>query len=238
MKPSELGSDSAPSAFIEEIDPGYSVFTTVFPPADMVPILDSLAEAEIDRTRAGARHVLRVPPIQELAHDRRLVTIASQFVGHAAVPFRATLFDKSPGSNWLVTWHQDTALPLCGRVDSPEWGPWSTKAGVLYAHAPDWALETIVALRVSLDDSTPSNGPLRVLPGSHRGGVLSIEQIERLAQCTTAIDCPASAGGVVAMRPLTVHASWKSADHRPRRVLHIEYAASVYLGSGVELAVG
>jgi hypothetical protein len=39
------------------------------------------------------------------------------------------------------------------------------------------------------------------------------------------------------MRPLTVHASSKSSDDRPRRVLHIEYAASVNLASGVELAV-
>ena len=25
-----------------------------------------------------------------------------------AMPFRATLFDKSPMSNWLVAWHQDS----------------------------------------------------------------------------------------------------------------------------------
>ena len=39
------------------------------------------------------------------------------------------------------------------------------------------------------------------------------------------------------MRPLTIHASSKSIDDRPRRVLHIEYAATVHLGPGVELAV-
>ena len=43
--------------------------------------------------------------------------------------------------------------------------------------------------------------------------------------------------GVVAMRPLTVHASSKSADDRPRRVLHIEYATTVNLGAGIQLAV-
>jgi len=45
-------------------------------------------------------------------------------------------------------------------------------------------------------------------------------------------------GGIVAMRPLTVHASSKSIDAQPRRVLHIEYAATVSLGPGIELAVG
>ena len=77
---------------------------------------------------------------------------------------RATLFDKSPDSNWLVVWHQDTALPLVERKDLPGWGPWSTKEGVLYAHAPSQALSQVLALRVHLDDSTSVNGPLRCSP--------------------------------------------------------------------------
>jgi hypothetical protein len=39
------------------------------------------------------------------------------------------------------------------------------------------------------------------------------------------------------MRPLTVHASSKATDDRPRRVLHIEYAPTVGLAPGIELAV-
>jgi ectoine hydroxylase-related dioxygenase (phytanoyl-CoA dioxygenase family) len=204
----------------------------------MARALEMLAAAEMERTRAGARHVLNVPVVRALADDRRLVAIASHFVGAAPTPFRATLFDKSPGANWLVVWHQDTALPLRRRIDDAEWGPWSTKGGLLYAHAPAWALEKVVALRVSLDDSTISNGPLRVLPETHVGGVLDDAQIEQAARDVTPVDCVSSSGGVVAMRPLTVHASSKSADDRPRRVLHIEYAAAVDFGCGVELAVG
>jgi ectoine hydroxylase-related dioxygenase (phytanoyl-CoA dioxygenase family) len=109
---------------------------------------------------------------------------------------------------------------------------------VLYAHAPTWALEAVVALRVHLDDSTAANGPLRVLPGTHRLGVLSDAQIEQAVKVSAAVDCVAPAGGVVAMRPLTVHASSKSTAYHPRRVLHIEYAAAVALGAGIELAVG
>jgi ectoine hydroxylase-related dioxygenase (phytanoyl-CoA dioxygenase family) len=123
------------------------------------------------------------------------------------------------------------------RVEQEGWGPWSTKAGLLYAHAPAWALEQVVALRVSLDDSTQTNGPLRVLPGTHRGGVYTDVQIERLARTNTPVDCVARSGGVIAMRPLTIHASSKSRDAQPRRVLHIEYAATVNLAPGLELAV-
>jgi len=46
-----------------------------------------------------------------------------------------------------------------------------------------------VALRVSLDDSTTLNGPLRVLPGTHTLGVLTDERIEQLSQETTAVEC-------------------------------------------------
>jgi hypothetical protein len=39
------------------------------------------------------------------------------------------------------------------------------------------------------------------------------------------------------MRPLLVHASSKSEAAAPRRVLHIEYAASGIVAKGLELAV-
>jgi hypothetical protein len=220
-----------------QADQGYSILPGIFIQAEMVAVAGKLVGKALQRTRAGARHVLNVPVVRDLSTDPRMLDIARQFVGGAAVPFRATLFDKSSTANWLVVWHQDTALPLRQRVERDDWGPWSTKAGVLYAHAPAWALEEVVALRVSLDDSTTQNGPLRVLPGTHLGGVYTDEQIERLVQSTVPVDCVTPSGGVIAMRPLTVHASSKSTDSRPRRVLHIEYAATVHFGSGLELAV-
>jgi hypothetical protein len=80
----------------------------------------------------------------------------------AKPPFRATFFDKSATSNWLVAWHQDMVLPLTHRADVPGWGPWSLKAGMLYARAPASALERVLALRIHLDDSTAMNGPLHI----------------------------------------------------------------------------
>jgi ectoine hydroxylase-related dioxygenase (phytanoyl-CoA dioxygenase family) len=166
-----------------------------------------------------------------------LTEIARQVLGPEAHPFRATLFDKSPASNWLVVWHQDTALPLRERRELAGWGPWSVKDGVVYAHAPAVALEQVLALRVHLDDSSDNNGPLRVLPGTHTMGVLTDDSIERLATEINAVDCLATAGGVVAMRPLIVHASSKSLMEMPRRVLHIEYAARMAIADSLELAV-
>src|SRR3954470_5494238 len=141
---------------------GDGIFEHVVSRAEADAVAGALSRAKVRRTKAGARHVLAVPAVRALAHDPRLTARAALYVGSGATPFRATLFDKSPDANWLVAWHQDTALPLRERCGNPEWGPWSTKAGVPYAHAPPWALEQVIALRVSLDDSTAANGSLRV----------------------------------------------------------------------------
>jgi hypothetical protein len=44
-------------------------------------------------------------------------------------------------------------------------------------------------------------------------------------------------GGVLAMHPLLIHASSKARDSRPRRVLHIEYAATLDLAPGIRVAL-
>jgi hypothetical protein len=221
-----------------QTDPGYFCQERVFDELTMADLRDALERADLSRTKAGARHVLRVPAVRDLAHHSSLISLAGLFVGTDPVPFRATLFDKSATSNWLVAWHQDTALPVRQRNADPGWGPWSMKGGVLHAIAPGSALSAVVALRVHLDDSSSTNGPLRVLPGTHVDGVLSHDEIQRRAQTIAAVECLASVGGVMAMRPLLVHASSKSRDDRPRRVLHIEYAATLQFGPGIELAVG
>jgi Phytanoyl-CoA dioxygenase (PhyH) len=217
-------------------DRGFSIVDGLFTRAEMAQVLEALSSIDVVRTRAGARLVLRVPAVWQLAMDPRLIGLASFFVGPTPVAFRATLFDKSPTANWLVTWHQDTALPMREHVPLPHWGPWSTKSGVLYAHAPASALEQVIALRVHLDDTTDANGPLRVLPGTHLQGVLTEEQVATIATEIAAVDCIAPAGSVVVMRPLTVHASSTSRTDDPRRVLHIEYASGLQLGPGIELA--
>jgi len=107
---------------------------------------------------------------------------------------------------------------------------------VTYAHAPAGTLGRILALRIHLDDSRAENGSLRVLPGTHKLGVLSDEAIHELAGSMPAVDCLVAKGGVLAMRPLIVHPSSKSQSERARRVLHIEYAASRVTEDGLELA--
>ena len=81
----------------------------------------------------------------------------------------------------------------------------------------------MLAVRVHLDDCGQENGPLRVLPGSHRFGWLE-EQLDDWKQRVPEVVCTIGRGGVVTMCPLVLHASAKSAAVGHRRVIHIEYA--------------
>ena len=180
---------------------------------------------------------MKTPEVAALASDPRLLRIARETLGHSAVAFRASLFEKSGRANWLVSWHQDTVLPVTRHFASSEWQGWSIKAGVLCARAPATVLERILALRVHLDASTAANGPLRVIAGSHRSGVLSYETIFEVARNQEAIECQVGRGGVMAMRPLLIHSSSKAVVGRPRRVLHIEYADSLNFSEGIRLAL-
>jgi ectoine hydroxylase-related dioxygenase (phytanoyl-CoA dioxygenase family) len=172
-----------------------------------------------------------------MAQTENVLTAVKEILGDRAIPFRATLFDKSPGSNWLVMWHQDTALPLMDKTEAEGWGPWSVKDGVTYAHAPAKALEKVLAVRIHLDNSNPQNGPLRILPGTHKAGVLTDDEIHKLAENIGAVECPVPLSGAILMRPLVIHASSKSVSDDPRRVLHIEYASEKEILPGMMLAI-
>jgi hypothetical protein len=214
---------------------GFTVIEAVLDATEVAELARTLETSDLDRSRAGARHLMNRPAVSGVATDPRMVAIAGRFLGDIAIPYKATLFDKSPARNWLVFWHQDTALPLCERGEVPEWGPWSIKGGIAYALAPASALAQVVALRLHLDDSRADNGPLRVLPGTHTFGLLTESDIARLTTEVPAVDCTVPAAGVVAMRPLIVHASSKVESDLPRRVLHIEYARSLHCGDDLKL---
>jgi Phytanoyl-CoA dioxygenase (PhyH) len=205
--------------------------------AECEALIEVLSCSTVLRSRAGARHLMTNLAVAELACDPRLVAMACNVLTSSALPFRATLFEKSGQANWLIAWHQDTALPLASYFDAPGWGPWSTKGGTYYAHAPTWALLRVVALRIHLDPSTTDNGPLCVVPYSHLAGVLTDEGVIDHASKHEHVECLVDRGGVLAMRPLLIHSSSKARSSHPRRVLHIEYVDSLNLDPSIRLAV-
>jgi ectoine hydroxylase-related dioxygenase (phytanoyl-CoA dioxygenase family) len=148
---------------------------------------------------------------------------ATAILGDDAFAVRAIFFDKAPDANWSLFWHQDNVISVEKRREAPEFVGWSRKAGVWHVRPPADVLGGMVAVRVHLDDSNADNGPLRVLPGSHQFGW--IDDIDAWKSRVPDVICTVACGGVVAMRPLTLHASAPSMAAGRRRVIHIEYAA-------------
>src|SRR5688572_27619122 len=85
---------------------GCAVVPKVLSELEVVGLTACLESAPVPRSRASVRHLLTVPEVMSLAHDPRLIALATSALGCAPVPFGATLFDKSANSNWLVVWHQ------------------------------------------------------------------------------------------------------------------------------------
>jgi ectoine hydroxylase-related dioxygenase (phytanoyl-CoA dioxygenase family) len=175
--------------------------------------------------RGGVRELFaQSPAALALAWHPEVRRSAEAILGAECFVVRALLFDKTERANWNVGWHQDLTIAVRERCDAAGFGPWSVKAGVPHVQPPAAVLERMLAVRVHLDDCGSENGPLRALPGSHRSGKLSAETIESWKQRVAATTCSAPRGGILAFRPLLLHASSSSAKPQRRRVVHFEFA--------------
>ena len=173
--------------------------------------------------RAGARCLLDALKVRCVAAEIRASLVGETLLPANAIAIQAIAFDKTPGANWKVAWHQDVMFPFAQPVTQDGFDLRCKKAGVDYARPPREVLEEMLAVRLHIDDCDESNGPLRVSPGSHRHGILKTTEIqERLARHGEAI-CVAKAGDALLMKPLLLHASSPAMAAKHRRVLHIVF---------------
>lgn len=182
----------------------------------------------LERGQGGyaLRHLLtRSSLIRETSISEPLLSIARTVLGEGVRPVKGILFDKGESANWAVRWHQDTTISVKERIEREGFGPWTRKDGVDHVQPPDRILEGIVAFRIHVDHCSESNGPLKVIPGSHLRGKIPREEILQLMQEEEATTCTAQAGDVLLMKPLLLHSSGKADSPDHRRVLHIEYTA-------------
>src|SRR5262249_42817551 len=133
--------------------------------------------------------------------------------------------DKSRAANWRVAVDQVLSMAAAERREAPGFTGGSVKEGVVHVQPPPKILEAMLSVRLHLDDCGDENGPLRVLPGSHRHGRLTSAEAERLEREGSAFVCRVRQGGVLLMRPLLLHASARAIRPTHRRVLHLEYAS-------------
>jgi hypothetical protein len=107
-------------------------------------------------------------------------TAAKSRLGHDAQPVRAILFDKRPGENWSVGWHQDRTIAVRGRMDVPGSGPWSRKSGIDHVEPSFEYIEGMITLSAHLDACGSDNAPLMIIPGSHGLGRIPVKEVERI----------------------------------------------------------
>jgi hypothetical protein len=175
--------------------------------------------------RAGLRNILiGQPAIRSLARATSIRAAAETILGPDCFAVRGLLFDKTPDANWKVAWHQDLTITVRHRRNVDGFSAWSIKNGVLHVQPPTSILERMLAIRIHLDDCREENGPLRVLPGSHRHGRLDGSTIDRWKATVPELRCIVERGGIVLRRPLLLHASSVAKEAKHRRVLHIEFA--------------
>jgi ectoine hydroxylase-related dioxygenase (phytanoyl-CoA dioxygenase family) len=179
--------------------------------------------SHLGNAKHAQRNLLSVPIVRE-AVSEPVKQLTTAILGKECFAVRSILFNKTPDSNWKVVWHQDRSIAVRERRDVLHFGPWSTKAGVPHEQPPASVMAKMLAIRLHLDESNEDNGPLRVIPGSHKAGCLPAEEVAAWSERPSVI-CTFPKGGAISMRPLVVHASSSCSKPEPRRVIHLEFAA-------------
>jgi hypothetical protein len=202
---------------------GICLIRRFLPEADLGPL-----RAAVDACVTGGpgNRVFRLPRIDGLDLPSLLRDLATRLAGRPARMVRILAFDKTPETNWGVPWHQDRTVAVKRRVDVDGFGPWSVKAGMPHVAPPEALLEAMFSLRLHLDDCGRENGPLKIVPGSHRLGRLPVRDVLDLGNREAATTCLAGAGDVLAMKALTVHASDPASAPAHRRVLHLDFSTA------------
>ena len=145
-----------------------------------------------------------------LISDERLLDIAEEYLGPNLALFASHYISKPPEDGRPVLWHQDGSY---------------------------WPLEPmeVVTLWLAVDDSTPENGCMRVVPGTQdmelhemkrttdAPNVLSSQMDPDLVEEEQAVDVVLKAGGVSVHHPNIVHGSNPNTSGKRRCGLTIRY---------------
>ena len=148
------------------------------------------------------------PCFTQLAAHPRLVAIVQSLLGDDLLLFRSTLMLKPAFHGSAHALHQDSAY---------------------------WPMEppALVTASIALDDATPDNGCIKVIPGSHHWG---LQEWGHIAQQQGApltnrqdldgarqLDVPLSAGSAVLFHSLMVHGSGPNQTDRARNTALYAY---------------
>ena len=153
------------------------------------------------------------PLFWELANYQPMVTILEKLLGPSGVRLQSSKINlKEPHHGSPVEWHQD-------------WG--------FYPHTND----DMLAVGVLLDDAFLENGPLLVVPGSHKGPTWdhhdadgyfcgAMDPTRREVDFESAVPLMGKAGSMSFHHVRVVHGSAQNVSDKPRRLLLYEFSAA------------
>jgi len=209
---------------------GFSVIEAIYSPEEIAAILAEINEANTDKSTfrktndlfAIRQFLKEIPAVGSIIYNDKLKALIKDLFGHNYFAVKSIYFDKPEKSNWFVAWHQDLTISVDKKTDLPGYGPWTVKQNQFAVQPPLNILQNNFTIRIHLDDTDEGNGALKVIPGSHLKQVYRPETIDWATE--TEYTCNVKAGGVMLMRPLLMHASNRTNNNKPRKVIHIEFS--------------
>jgi ectoine hydroxylase-related dioxygenase (phytanoyl-CoA dioxygenase family) len=178
--------------------------------SDAVFDLDEGHSAETPRlTRVKHPH-LNVPGFDEVLHQPKIKAVLQALLGPAVRLQTTKLNTKAPGGGAAVEWHQDWAF---------------------YPHTND----DLLAIGLILADVDEANGPLMVIPGSHKGPTLShfrngvfagaVDPADPMFDLSKAVTLTGRAGSISIHHVRLLHGSAPNMSDRARLICFYEMAA-------------
>jgi len=161
-----------------------------------------------------------IPEVLPLILNQKLIEIIDQITESEFFISKSIYFDKPSESNWFVAFHQDLSISVENKIESNDYSNWTFKHGVYGVQPPIKTLNDTITLRIHLDDTTSENGALKIIPKSHQHGIIRTDS--KKWETTNPYTCEVKSGGVMLMKPLTLHASNRTTNNKRRRVIHIE----------------
>ncbi|SHG67752.1 Phytanoyl-CoA dioxygenase (PhyH) [Chryseobacterium oranimense] len=209
---------------------GFTVIDSVFTDDEIKKIIEVIQNADTsaenfrksDDLFAVRQFLKEVPEIKSLVFNGNVKAIIRELFGEKYFVVKSIYFDKPETSNWYVAYHQDLTISVDKKLKMQGFGPWTTKKNQFAVQPPLPVLENIYTIRIHLDDTDENNGALKVVPGSHAKGIYRPETIDWNVE--TEEICKVEKGGIMIMKPLTLHGSNRTTDGRRRRVIHIEFS--------------
>jgi ectoine hydroxylase-related dioxygenase (phytanoyl-CoA dioxygenase family) len=160
------------------------------------------------------------PALRQMLFSPTMAEICQATLGDTAYFFFDQYVVKGPEGGLPFSWHQDSGY-VVAHGGPPDHAPYLTC----------WC---------PLDDATLDNGTVRVVPGSHLGGVRPHVKREGSNDLAAEVDEADSvpievpAGSIVAFSSLTLHATGANCTDRPRRVYLAQYTPEAMLNPGTK----